>query len=349
MGSYADKVAFFAFFIYTVSMKIKYYFLTFLCVLCAALAQAQADIAVNEDAFLVQKAITVWGDETSSEKLMSAQCQAVRITPDWLLTAAHCVYDFCRNNQNCTVQVNVVSAPQDDLAAQVRVRSGAQKKNVFIFPGYNPRQNRSSSFDVALIRLAPQERDWAFFAPRGGKRFSREQFEKQLDVYPESRAQWNAKRPRLLTFDAAVSARLTPAIAVPRVENGGVSWLYNAGGQAYFISELQHFVSTDFGVRQGNSGGGVFTADGQLVGVVSMSFTGKGNRMQFKDADGKAVSTLQNADAYFVFTGFTSAVSAFIRGHVPGVFSVGAVPQAAELTNEKFTRIIKTLDNAQAN
>ena len=227
--------------------------------------------------------------------------------------------------------------------------SAGQKKNVFIFPGYNPRQNRSSSFDVALIRLAPQERDWAFFAPRGGKRFSREQFEKQLDVYPESRAQWNAKRPRLLTFDAAVSARLTPAIAVPRVENGGVSWLYNAGGQAYFISELQHFVSTDFGVRQGNSGGGVFTADGQLVGVVSMSFTGKGNRMQFKDADGKAVSTLQNADAYFVFTGFTSAVSAFIRGHVPGVFSVGAVPQAAELTNEKFTRIIKTLDNAQAN
>ena len=231
MGSYADKVAFFAFFIYTVSMKIKYYFLTFLCVLCAALAQAQADIAVNEDAFLVQKAITVWGDETSSEKLMSAQCQAVRITPDWLLTAAHCVYDFCRNNQNCTVQVDVVSAPQDDLAAQVRVRSGAQKKNVFIFPGYNPRQNRSSSFDGALIRLAPQERDWAFFAPRGGKRFSREQFEKQLDVYPESRAQWNAKRPRLLTFDAAVSARLTPAIAVPRVENGGVSWLYNAGGE----------------------------------------------------------------------------------------------------------------------
>ena len=152
-------------------MKIKYYFLTFLCVLCAALAQAQADIAVNEDAFLVQKAITVWGDETSSEKLMSAQCQAVRITPGWLLTAAHCVYDFCRNNQNCTVQVDVVSAPQDDLAAQVRVRSGAQKKNVFIFPGYNPRQNRSSSFDVALIRLAPQERDGLFLPRAAGSVF----------------------------------------------------------------------------------------------------------------------------------------------------------------------------------
>ena len=53
---------------------------------------------------------------------------------------------------------------------------------------------------------------------------------------------------------------------------------------------------------------------------------------------------LKKDDMYFTPDG-----TAFIRGHVPGVFSVGAVPQAAELTNEKYTRIIKTLDNAQAN
>ena len=91
-------------------------------------------------------------------------------------------------------------------------------------------------------------------------------------------------------------------------------------------------------------------AYGDVYKAAEMRIPGEGTcELVFKDADGKAVSTLQNADAYFVFTGFTSAVSAFIRGHVPGVFSVGAVPQAAELTNEKFTRIIKTLDNAQAN
>lgn len=301
---------------------------------------------INADAFLAQKGFTVWADErTPDGQVEAAHCQAVRLTRDWYITAAHCVYDFCGANRSCVVQFDLAQSP-DPLLAQARVHSNSSLRNVFIFPGYNPAQNRSSSFDVALIRFALGKDGYLFMDLDKEKELSRAEFEKKLPFYPETQAQWNAPAPRLLTFDAAVSARITPPIAVPRAEKGHISWVYNTGGQAFFVSELQHCVSTAFGVQKGNSGGGVFTAEGDLIGIVSMSFQNKNGAMPFKDADGKPLPTIQNADSYFVFTGFSSGVLAFIRSHVPQVRFTGAVPRAAQLTNQKFNRIISALDAA---
>ena len=329
-------------------MKYFTYFLAFLCCL-PAFAYGQEDPAepqINADAFLAQKAFTVWPDErTPDGNVPAAHCQAVRLNQDWFITAAHCVYDFCGENRSCVLQFDLAQSP-DPLFAQARVHSNSIRRNVFIYPGYNPHQNRSSSFDVALIRFAPGKDGYLFMDMSADKEISRAEFEKKLPFYPETQAQWNPATPRLLTFDAAVSAHITQPIAVPRAENGRISWLYNAGGQAFFISELQHCVSTAFGVQQGNSGGGVFTAQGDLIGIVSMTLQNKNGAAVFKDADGKPLPTLQNADSYFVFTGFSSGVLAFIRNYVPRVRFVGAVPRSAQLTSQKFNRIISALDGA---
>ena len=328
-------------------MRYFTYFLALLCV-CPILAYGQEDAApqINADAFLAQKSFTVWPDDrVSGGQVPVAQCQAVRLAPDWYITAAHCVYDFCGENRACVIQFDLAQSP-DPLFAQARVHSDSSRRNVFIYPGYNPNQNRSSSFDVALIRFAPGKDDYLFMDVSKDREITRAEFEKKLPFYPETQAQWNAPAPRLLTFDAAVSARISPPIAVPRAQNGHISWLYNAGGQAFFISELQHCVSTAFGVKQGNSGGGVYTAQGDLVGIVSMSIQNKNGDISFANADGKQRITLQNADSYFVFTGFSSSVLAFVRRYIPRVSFVGAVPHSAELTNEKFKRIISVLDAA---
>lgn len=328
-------------------MRYFTYFLAFLCVL-PVLAYGQEDAApqINAEAFLAQKSFTVWPDERSSgSKVPAARCQAVRLAPDWYITAAHCVYDFCAENRSCVIQFDLAQSP-DPLFAQARVHSDSSRRNVFIYPGYNPRQNRSSSFDVALIRFAPGKDGYLFMDVSKDKEITRAEFEKKLSFYPETQAQWNAPAPRLLTFDAAVSARITQPIAVPRAQNGHISWLYNAAGQAFFISEVQHCLSNAFGVKQGNSGGGVFTAQGDLIGIVSMSLQNKNGAVAFTNADGKKQFTLQEADSYFIFTGFSSAVLSFVRQYIPRVAFVGAVPYAAELTDEKFNRIISALDGA---
>ena len=152
---------------------------------------------INADAFLAQKGFTVWADErTPDGQVEAAHCQAVRLTRDWYITAAHCVYDFCGANRSCVVQFDLAQSP-DPLLAQARVRSNSSFRNVFIFPGYNPAQNRSSSFDVALIRFAPGKDGYLFMDLDKEKELSRAEFEKKLPFYPETQAQWNAPAPRL--------------------------------------------------------------------------------------------------------------------------------------------------------
>ncbi|MBR4592089.1 MAG: hypothetical protein IKO35_02665, partial [Elusimicrobiaceae bacterium] len=161
---------------------------------------------------------------------------------------------------------------------------------------------------------------------------------------PETKAQLQASHARLVGAANLPTARLLPSIVVPRMTQGKLSYLISPSTDVYFVRELQHFISPGFGVRRGNSGGGVFTARGDLVGLVSSLLYSPDGSASFQNEEGKTLLTLQNADDYFLFTGFNGSTLNFIRNHVSGLRTIGAENGFIKPTDRQFAQIIKTLN-----
>lgn len=296
-----------------------------------------ADEQVNDNAFLVQKEIAIWS--TSAARTPVYTCQAIRIHPKWLLTAAHCVYSACKAGAaSCNVRVTLAQA---ELLAQATVRHDSTTQNVFVYDGFFPGQNKISSVDVALIRLDSSASYNYFVAGQDSwNEITKEKFDKLLRESPETKMQLNAVGGRLVSVATAPNSRSLQRIAVPRVGQGDITWLESPSSDVYFLNGLQHFISPGFGVRKGNSGGGVFTFNGDLVGIVSSLVYAQDGSASFQGEDGGAVVTLKNARNYFLFTGFNGTSLNFIRNHVPNVRTVGALPNYMEQTDKDFAAIV---------
>lgn len=304
---------------------------------------------VREKDFLVQKEIAVWRtDKAGFGKTSVYSCQAVRIAPQWFLTAAHCVYNACRDTLPCTVQINLAQA-EGELRQTVRVNHTTSSKNVFIYEGFFPEQNRVSSVDVALIKLDDSAE--YFYQAWNGKdahweTISREQFNLAQKNSPETRAQLDAVGGLLVGAANLPTSRFLPTLVVPLTNEGTLTYLVNPSTEVFFVRELQHFLSPGFGVQRGNSGGGVFTTHGELVGLVSSVLYGRDGSASFRDDEGKTVLTLKNAGDYFLFTGFNGSTLNFIRNHVPNLRVVGAENGFIEPTDKDFNTIIKTVNGS---
>lgn len=295
---------------------------------------------VKEDAFLVQKQINTWRTEQVTDpRVRVYACQAVRLSAEWFVTSAHCVYTACRN-KDCTVQIDLVDA---ELSASARVYHSTANQSVFIYDGFFPGQNRISGVDTALIRMHPEKTDFSFTDNTTGERIDRKTFEQKLAYYPESKAQWKAYGVRLLDSALAKTSLLKMGIVVPKVSNGVISYLQN-GSDVFFVEDMRYFISPSFGVRAGNSGGGVFTRQGDLVGIVSAMMYAKDGSASFTDEQGNKKLTLQNARAYFFFTGFNSSTLGFIRNRISGVRTISLIPLFATPVDKNFDAIIKQIE-----
>lgn len=312
-------------------------------------AQEAAERPVREDAFLVQKEIHVWRtDKTYNTQAQVYSCQAVRLHKNWFLTAAHCVYSACSGAQPCTVQIALAEA---ELRQTVRVYHSTSSQRVFIYSGFYPGQNRISSVDVALIRFDPETAEYSYAAQGkdGWKSVTQEQFSVLLADSPETKAQLSASGVRLIGATNLGNSRFGAGIVVPKTVNGVVTHLQSPSDDIYFVEKLQHFISPGFGVRRGNSGGGVFTPQGDLAGLVSALIYSKNGSASFYDAEGKAVLTLQNAHDYFMFTGFNGATLNFIRNKVPSLRVIGADMGFVEPVHKDFEEIVKMISGAPVN
>ncbi len=304
---------------------------------------------IREDAFLVQKEIEIWRtDLAASSKLPIYNCQAVQIDPNWFLTAAHCVYPACKGSLPCTVQLTLA---EGEMRQQVRVYHSNNSPHVFIYPGFFPGQNRISSVDVALIRLDPQQATYSHTTWQEDQwvKISPEQFRKQLKFSPETKAQLATKSVRLISVANVPNVHFLQRIVVPRMTSGSLSYLVDPSTEVYYISSLQHFVSPGFGVRRGNSGGGVFTENGDLAGIVSSLLYSKDGSASFQDDEGKTLLTLRNANDYFLFAGFNASTLNFIRNHIPNLRTMSALDGFAEPTKKNFQSIIKSIDRTPMN
>lgn len=294
---------------------------------------------VNEDAFLVQKEIAVWPTAQAFDSQVPINnCQAVRLDDNWFLTSAHCVYTPCAT-QPCTVEI--VLAESVDLLVQARIKHSTTFPNVYIYRGFFPGQNRISGMDVALIRLDPQKAEYTYVNLQNGEPLSAQEFEQKLRFDAEAQAQMNAKGVRMLSVAGTPTVQLKQQIVVPKSTAGVISYLPSYSPEVYFVKDLEHFISPGFGVQKGNSGGGVFTRSGDLVGIVSSLLYSQNGMATFHDETGKTLLTLKNANSYFMFTGFNGATLNFIRNKVPHLRTVSIVPDFATPSNKKFDAIIK--------
>ena len=317
------------------------------CVYClfsiTLFAAKPAPEPVNENAFLVQKEIAVWPTDKTYDSAVSVyNCQSVRLDSNWFLTSAHCVYSACATRP-CTVEITL--AESNSLLARARVRHSTTSQSVFIYKGFFPGQNRISGMDVALIKLNPQKAEYSYIDLEDGNPITREVFQSKLRFDPEAQAQLNAKGVRLLSVANMPTIQLKPKIVVPKTMAGVVSYLPSLSAEVYYVEALQHFVAPGFGVRPGNSGGGVFTRSGDLVGIVSSLLYSKDGTASFHDEAGKTVLTLQNADDVFLFTGFNGTTLNFIRNKVPYLRTVSVLPDFAVKSNKKFNAIVKATED----
>ena len=311
-------------------MKTFFVFLAVLALpftLCAQEIQADEEPLaprVNESAFLVQKEIFILpAAERGKDYGLQYACQAVRLDEQWFLTAAHCVYGACTGTKDCDVEIVLAEA---ELKAVARVSHSVTDKRVFIYNGFRPGQNRVSGLDVALIKM-DKSAEIAYAVPTDGGwvRVEPSEFNRRLRNAPETRAQLYAMNPLFVDAANAPTSRLNAQFAVPKVVHGEVAYLTGPLSGSYYVKELQHFISPDFGVRQGNSGGGVFTVNGDLVGIVSARIYDADGSASFYDDKGRLTLTLGNAAHYFLFAGFNGTTLNFINSGRPHVRTVDAV------------------------
>lgn len=310
---------------------------------------AQEDFAapkIDENAFLIQKEISIWRTVQNS-KIDIYDCQATRLSREWFLTAAHCVYNACHDSSPCTVQITLAEA-EGELRQIARVNHSTTSKSVFIYPGYFRGQNRISSVDVALIKLSGARYEYAAWDGEMQQwvAISRKEFEKKLPESPETREQLKDRPVRLIGAVNLPNVQFLPQVIVPKMTDGSLSYLMSFG-DIFFVKDLQHFIAPDFGVRPGNSGGGIFTASGDLAGVVSSLLYAPNGSASFKNDDGQTLVTLQNAHSYFFFTGFNGSTLNFIRSWVPNLRVIGAENGFVEPTDKDFKHIIRSI-NASA-
>lgn len=286
------------------------------------------------------------------DKQYSARCQAVRIHPNWYLTAAHCVKPFCDGGE-CFVQINLV---QGDLSARAFVAHTKAKPTVFAYEGFNMRQNRSSNFDVALIRYAPYNTQYV--NNKTGLEMTRKTFAEAAAKDTRASAQWqaavNPKRVRLLNFSTAESSLLKRVVAVPRIHERGIFFYQSGGAPVYYVKELQHLLTANFGVEKGMSGSGVLTNTGELAGVVSSAVSNANGTASFYDDRGKLVARFDNLNNYFLFAGFNGTTLNFIRNTLAkygdSMADVGVVTADGEFASpakRSFKQIMRLIDGVE--
>lgn len=109
-------------------MKIvKFALLALFCLACRNVYSGTEDFVVN---YIVQSGNA------------GASCHALKIKENWLLTSAHCVADFCKDE--CSIYINFDGDTQ-------AVAHSSKKETVFVKPAFRT-ESKKYAHDVALIK-----------------------------------------------------------------------------------------------------------------------------------------------------------------------------------------------------
>lgn len=271
-----------------------------LCLLGLLAAPVWAELAKADNAELTKRASLFSAEDFANQSVLTIssgdggnakRCQAVRITPRWYLTAAHCVYDRCGGKKDsCMVDVDLLQC--GTLKASASVQHVRSNSKVFIPSQYKPGSKVDDLVrsDVALLRFAPSEKDYWFYDAVNGHDLTYGEFLQALNRAENSdcRNQWEtlrSSRPELLVVNNSENRRITQPLAVPNFaeEEGesraeGLPFLSNKTDDFYYRKEdlaMTHplrglYAGSNFGLKPGKSGSGVVVPGGAVIGVVSI-------------------------------------------------------------------------------
>lgn len=291
------------------------------------------------DDFLNQSVIVVQGGRGSQ------QCQAVRISPKWYLTAAHCVRPYC--DKECSLTFNLLPG---DLQASATVFHSSADQLVFVPRQYRPGNGKNIRYDIALVRFDPAEEDYFFYDARGKRALDAEMFLKTLknSAYSEQRRQWEAlqkARPKLIGVTNVYNRRVARELAVPDLRREGIYFRSSGANPFYYFTQLRHYMGANFGVEKGMSGSGVILPGGDIIGVVSASLSGE-NKLVLYDENDQPVSTVPYSLDYFMFTPLSRENVNFIRATVNSFRDGAAAPRFVNVSGRYAEQTDQTLQSA---
>lgn len=232
---------------------------------------------------------------------------AVRLTPGWALTAAHCVREACRNG--CTLRFELMPG---EVYPGPYVRHTPADPAVFVRPAYQP--VLTARADMALLKL-PEADVWPYYkrAQRPGradKEISRKNFLKRLKNKPAAQTNYHALLhptfPFLVLFEDR-TRRIAPKLYVSDFK-GLRRGVLESRHYVDYVAPLGFAYTDNFGVRQGMSGGAVLAQSGELLGVVSGIL-----RATRTEEIRPGVYAEFETDQFFLFNVFTPDVREFLK------------------------------------
>ncbi len=241
----------------------------------------------------------------------SYSCQAVRIHPDWLLTAGHCVVPFIYNS-SCTIRL--IMAQGRGAEASVVEDCG----QVFVSTEMNKDKQIKLSWDIALIRFPLHENEYEFHDAQG-ESLSVDEFNVVLQQDPSLRSQWRTRNskvfPQLYLYGGNEGKFLQNPLLVPLWWKGTLTYLTSPQRVAYLGKQHALWVTVGFGVTNGNSGGAVLAmrpnGKSVLIGIVSAK---EENQNFLSDEVKQYIPDFAQAKEFFIFTGFSQKTTAnFIK------------------------------------
>lgn len=285
-------------------MNMKNILFSFLLLsLCAVNISAQKYLDVRQYNNTYEINIYKEGAKTESK------CQAVRLSKEWFLTAAHCFIPSC--DTSCQITAKMANTPSYEFTMTTSHKTGSQDQAVFL---HNKAKENQISYDIALVKFTPQKTLYNFKDKKNFVLLTKQDVFSKLT--PSQKTEFTeaidgVNFPTILELKTETPKVLNKALAVASV------WDYKKdilGSEDYvfFSPKKQMLYTNNFGIRQGISGSGVMTSTGELVGIVSaVAHT----RRTISDG-----YVSQNRDIDFsMFSTFDDSVLSFLKGHIPGL------------------------------
>ena len=261
------------------------------------------------------------------------KCQAVRLSKNWFITAAHCVNDVCTNH-DCSFQARLLVGP--NYEADFTTTHGKKfGKKIYTF-SKTKLGRREVLYDVALIYFDPKDTKLVWKDPRYNSPLTESMFLRRIPNRTEYiKAVNGTNLPTILMINETSPKVLKKELSIVSIWSGKRALLQSNKNPVYYSPNLSTFVTKNFGVIKGISGSGVMTNTGELLGIVSAT-----GELINKNAKGKEETSL----VYIV--PFDREVISFITENVPNISYIevnsGDVRSLSK-TEEKQLKIIENL------
>lgn len=263
-----------------------------------------------------------------------SKCQAVRLSRNWFITAAHCINIPCINSA-CSFQARLIVGPNYE-ADFTTTHAKKLSKKIFTF-SKTKLDNEEILYDIALIYFDPKETKTVFKDPSSRRYISEGEFLRRI---PNKAAYLRALNgthiPTILIMDTSKPAVLKRDLSVISIWNGKKELLKNSNAPVFYSPKLSNIITKNFGVIKGISGSGVMTNTGELLGIISAK------------ADLKSSKHHLNFPLVYI-SPFDKEIMSFILEHIPNISYINADKNFYRTLNSEEEKMLETIENVKLN